>query len=501
MPELTELIYEQLELTNWTTVADTTQATQIKRVRQIESGNYWQPDKEQFVSRVLLTVNRKIASNSFTVRSVVYNKFQSGKTPVNTIRSGLFVHTPSRLKSFAIGTFRIQAGEGLNLGCYCFLNKDKNDIINPAPALTHPALTGAAAELGDNDFSIVGWLSQTTRFASLQEGKISKLYESSLVDADTKDKVHEQTGGLVAAWKLSRIKLGGYWFEQVYDYGFVQTIPSPQQDFYGLFAEYKAKPFTLAMENGFTGSVASRALRLEHQMPLLSQKLRYYYRADAFPSSYARTQQVFGQKTASEEISWDIAAKPLPHYSFTCRIAAVKDISDITETHWKERLILGVSRQDKGRRIGLTYYRFKKDTVPFYDSLATDILPTQNRFKAAVRQALTKHLDYQITAQYQHYLDRKVTRNGFSLQHTIFYDTPKTDISLSLITRSNQKSLYQPTDILTDDELLIQSDSDTDLRLHISYKFSKVFNASLSVYRPLKQADRQSLRLNLQAYL
>jgi hypothetical protein len=500
-PELIELDYENLELETWLPDETGLQTGKKRPNLQTESRHNWKPGDERLTNRLIISPSSHKTSSNPYLYATFYQKLTDGDKPVNLASATLMLSTRNRLKNLTLGSFRLQAGEGLVLGSYSPSDKSQSRYIHPAYSLSHPALTGFAAELNLAGLDLVAWLSQTQRIAALNQGKIIRLYESSLTQTADKGMAKESSGGVIAGYRRKLFRFGGYIYHQDYDKAFADTTLSILDNVGGFFAGYDNKPVTLGFETGFTGGGTAQSLSAGYRNNVVTHLLRYIYRPEAYPLPYARTAQVFGQKTAREELSWDLRYRFMSNWLFISRIAAVKDVSDQADSNWKERLIFAVNHSGVDWQSGLTYYRFRRDAVPFQDTLSSGILPTQHRLKAHWEKGLSPRLTYKSSCQYQHYLDRKVTKNGFSLLQSVVYMSSKSDIGLSFLTWTNQKSLYQPTELPTDDELLASADSDSAFRLHIRQKFGDGLAVYFYAYRPLYKAGRQFFGLNLKAQI
>ncbi len=499
LPELTELNYDNLELQNWQPLEEITYYKKTKS--NIESRFNWLPDKEQLVSRLLFSSGTAYQMGVPYISGIFYNKVIERENPVLAGQIGLITNFNKLLKTLALGNFRLQAGEGLCLGSYSSQSRGQNSYIQPAHSLSHPSLTGAAAQLNMNKFNLIGWISQTQRTANLRDDKITYLYESNLYADNVQDRINENTNGIIALFIGSDFQLGSYYYHQSHEHSFADSTFTPVEDVYGLFTSYNTKSLGLGTETTLANDKFSRALRFDYRQKKITNTIRYFYRPNIYPLPYAKTALIFGQKTGSEELSWDISYKPVTHLNLISRIAAVKDLTGKTDTHWKERIILSAKWSEKDWQSGIIYYRFKKDAVILYDSLFTDILPTQNRWRANWKQKITSSLDYSLICQYQHYLDQKVSKNGISLQQSVAYDIDKISANLTFLIWSNQKSVLQAEELLTGEDYLSQSDTDSAFRISVNYKFSNLLKLYCNYYRPVKHQENQSLWLNCMAEL
>jgi hypothetical protein len=500
-PELVELNYENLELETWLPDETGLQTGRIKLNLQTESRHNWKPGDERLTNRLIISPSSRKASSNPYLYATFYQKLTDGGKPVNLARTTLMLSARNRFKNLTLGSFRLQAGEGLVLGSHFPSDKSQSRYIHPAYSLSHPALTGFAAELSLAGMDLVAWLSQTQRIAALERGKITRLYESSLTQTSDKGTAKESSGGVIAGFRRKYFSFGGYVYRQDYDKAFADTTLSILDKAGGFFAGYDNNPVTLGFETGFTGEGTAQSFSAGYRNGVVTHSLRYIYRPEAYPLSYSRTAQVFGQKTSREELSWDVRYRFLSNWLFISRIAAVKDLTDQADSDWKERLIFAVNHSGEDWQSGLTYYRFRRDAVPFQDTLSSEILPTQHRLKAHWVKDLSPRLTYRSSCQYQHYLDRKVSKNGFSLLQSVAFVSSKSDIGISFLTWTNQKSLYQPTELPSDDELLSAADSDSAVRLYVRQKIRDGLTVFFYAYRPLHKAGRQYFGLNLKAQI
>jgi len=501
LPEIIELNYDETELLNWQVTFRDTVKPKFKPVYRIDAKPNWNPDKELLTTRLIFSATDAEAASFPQLKGVFYQKLQAGKEPVNLGQLCLKADFKGMLRTFSMGSFRLQVGEGLCLGAYNPSAKKQSIYIYPVQGLSHPALTGFVSQFNYGNADVIGWLSDTSRIASLQENTIQRLYESSLTSSDDKDKIQEKTAGMVAAFNKRGYQLGLLYYTQSYNHGFSEASFKPVQDLYGVFAEMDNKPIKISGEMNLAKDKLAQALNCRYQSNNFSQTLRYYLRPTWLKPSYSKTQQIFGQATGNQELSWDFRYKPMQRLTLTTRIAAFRDLTNNTDTDWKERLIWAADWHEKGWHSSLTWYRFRKTAVPGYDTLSAELLPTQNRIKAFWEKNITASVQYGVTCQYQHYLDQKVIKNGFSMQQSVSYNTNRLDWSLFFLVWTNQKSSYQPTELLTSDELLIQSDSDTAFRAYVKYNLSKQFSFNLSAYRPNRKVSRQSYQFSLQTVL
>lgn len=501
LPELTELNYDNLELQNWLPIYDAYKFYLTNNKTNIESRINLLPHKEQLVSRLLFSSGTASQRGVPYISGIFYSKVKDSENPVLAGQIGLITNFKILLKTLALGNFRLQAGEGLCLGNYSSQSRGQNSYIQPAHSLSHPSLTGAAAQLNMNKFNLIGWISNTQRTANLKDGKITYLYESNLYADNVKERINENTDGIIGTFTRSGFQLGSYYYHQSQEHGFADTTFTPVDDVYGLFASYQTKTIKLGMETALANDRFSNAFRFEYKQKLITNSIRYFCRPNIYPVPYAKTAQIFGQKTGSEELSWDMSYKLISHLNLISRIAAVKDLTEITDTHWKERIIFSAKWSEKDWQSGITYYRFKKDAVLLYDTLFTDILPTQNRWRLNWKQRITNSLDFSLACQYQHYLDQRVSKNGISLQQSVAYGINKISVNLSFLIWSNQKNVIQTEELLTGEDYLSQSDTDSAFRISLKYQFSNLLKLYCRYYRPIKHQERQSLWLNLNTEL
>lgn len=497
LPEITELTYDEIELQNWQVSTPDADLIHFKPVIKLQTRHNYQPDNDLLTSRLIFSATNSINLLSPVLNGIAYQKLQKINEPVNLYQLGLTLHPQSFIKTVTIGSFRLYAGEGLCLGSYNTPAKNKSNFIYSAQGLSHPALTGFTTQFHYKRIDLVGWASQTSRIAILQDNLISRLYESSLTITDNKDTTPEKTAGVIVASQHKNYHIGALYYHQAYNYDWSEAPPRPIENLVGIFADYNKKPIQIGAEVNLANEKTAQALNFRYQSKAVSQNLRYFLRPNWQKPSYSKTQQIFGQTAGNQEISWDISYKPMQRLTLSSRIAAFRDLINTTDTAWKERLIFAAKWHEKDWQSGLTWYRYRKTAIPVYDTLQTDLLPTQNRIRADWAKQITIAVQFSVTCQYQHYLDQKITKNGFSLQQGISYNTKPLDFEVSFLSWTNQKSLYQPTELLTYDELLLQSDSDTAFRANVKYNFSKNLSLNLSAYRPNKRVSRQSYWLNL----
>jgi hypothetical protein len=500
-PELTELDYDTLEMQNNLPDETVPRADTLRLHLKLETRHNWKPSQDQLTNRIIISPYERKASSAPHVYAIEYQKLDKHDNPINFGQIGLFLGYKKYLKTLALGNYSLQAGEGLCLGAYNPSARRQSLYIHPNYNLSHPALNGFAAEIYLLGFSWVAWLSQSERIATTTGQKITRLYESNLTDTDNKDKVQQGTHGLIADFKGNKGNLGAYWYSQEFSLEFADSTYVPLKNAYGIFASYLPQPFSIYLEAGMADKKTAKAIKLGYDMSPVYHTLQYIYRPDVYPMSFSRTEQVFGQKTGSEELGWDVRYRLSPKWAVSNRIAMVRDLASDADSRWKERQILTLENHAGNHNAGLAYYRFRKDAVPFSDTLVTEILPTQHRLKAFWRQEISKPLSYKVTCQYQHYLDQKWTKNGFSMQHALQFNYAKTGFGVAYTSWVNQKSLYQPVDLPSDDELLVMGDSDSAFRIYFKRSIGDSFSVNLNAYRPLHKVSRQSLGLNLQAQI
>lgn len=497
LPEITELEHDTLELQYWHPDENLWHEKAFLKHLKLDTRHTYKPVTEQLTSRIILSGMDKSTYQAFPrVHALFYQKVQQNSDPTNLAQIGLFVSHQNVLQKLSLGNFRLHVGEGLTLGSYQG-HKSKADIIQPAQGLSHPALTGFAGHAQISKLDFVGWLSKTSRVAYINNSKIEKLYQSSLVVSDSKETALESTKGVVTGYFGQRLNLGGYMYQQSYNYDFADVDLCVPQHAYGFFGGYQHKPVSLGFESLLMQKKANRAVRLEYKTPELAQSFRFFYKDDTMPFAYARTEQIFGQQTGVEELSWDSITKPFAGIFITTRVAMVKALSGSSDSRWKERLIVSIRYKEQMRSTDITLYRFKKDALTTLDTLWADVLPTQHRIKAQVEQKLMQKLKYKTACQYQHFQGKKVLNNGFSMQHSLSFNTSTMDAHIAFIAWSNQKNLYQLTESLTTDELLIQADTDTALKLALRQKIGKTARLSLGIYRPLKHLSKQTYSLSI----
>ncbi|MFO7659972.1 MAG: hypothetical protein R6V77_03580 [Candidatus Cloacimonadaceae bacterium] len=499
LPEITELNYDELEQQNWRLAEPAKEEIYYRPDIRLSTRHNYNPGKNLLTNRLIFKVQDNNQKYYPQFHAIGYQKLQLEKEPVNLAQLALSAETGSFVKQVILGKFRLQAGAGLCLGAYNNSAYQKKSYIQQAPGLSHPALTGFAAHLNFRQIDITSWISQTSRIAVMQNDTIVRLYESSLIITSDKEKILEKTAGLLISFQHQAYQIGVLYYNQSYDYAFAETTDKPVQQAAGIFAGYEKKPFALSGELNLTEDKPAQALHFRYQSKIIRQSLRYYHRPVGQKLPYSKTQQIFGQSAGSRELSWDLSYKPLKKLTLTSRIAAFQDLNNDTDTDWKERFILAAKWRDTDWQGNLTWYRFRKTAVPAYDTLFTELLPTQNRIRTAWSKQISKIIQYEVTCQYQHYLDKAFIRNGLSMQQTISYKTKKLDCEVAFLTWTNQKSVYQPTELLTNEELLIQADSDTAFRTNLRYRISRNFALNLTAYRPNWRVSRQSFSLHLQA--
>jgi hypothetical protein len=290
-----------------------------------------------------------------------------------------------------------------------------------------------------------------------------------------------------------------YYYRQSLAHVFADSLLIPVSHLLGAFGTLQIKPLTLGFEAFPLHKQLAKAIRVEQQQKDFMQAFHYIYRPETQPLSYSKTLQIFGQKTAKEELSWDIRYKQSSGLTLTSRIAMVKDLSAITDIHWNERVILSAYWHNQSRTAGITYYRFRKDAVPALDTLYSEFLPVQNRIKGSWKQDITEDLSYSINCQYQHYRDNKLSKNGISFNQSFDYTKGKLDCSLALLIWANQKNLYQDSELLYNDDYLAQSDTDTAFRVSVKYLMFNNYRLILQAYRPNHYITKQSYNFSLSA--
>ena len=502
LPEITELNYDLTERLEWQPSA----FTDWNHPYALEGRIFYRPDLNYAASRLLLFPGKRAKADNAYIKLLGYHKLRQQDKPYQVGRAGLYSQSSGVIRSFAIGSFTLSAGEGL-----CLAIEDRNksgsgQTILPVSALSHPSFTGAAFTAGYRQTTVTAWLSATNRLALLDDNRISHLYISDLVDPAGKDIVQETSSGFILnsdllSEKHRLARLGGFFYQQSFVHYFSTNSYDRKRQISAIFGLLRHKALELGFETDLEADKPAWAVQSGYNSELLKQILRYYNRPAVLYPSYSQTRQIFGQQTGCEEISWDSICEITKEVDLTVRIAAVKYFADSSSTRWKERAILAIKAHKPSWQAGLNYYRFRKDLIAAYDSLEEAVLPTQNRFKAFWKQEFSQALSYSMSCQYQHYLDRKFTKNGFALQHSFAYKGKKADCNLAFITWTNQKTAYTSTDLLTDDELLLQADSDSALRFHISYHFVPSFKVSASIYRPFRDIATQAYSLNLQITL
>ncbi len=501
LPELTELDYERAEVQTWLPAQDSLTHFLSDRPHQLEARLNWRPGDRALTSRMLLSARGERKAGQPELNGVFYQSVQKGEIPAIRIRLGLQATTRSWLRSFYIGHFRLQAGEGLCLGAYGGGDRQAGRMVYPAPGLSHPALTGVAAQAAFGRLEFTGWISNTLRYATLEDGMVSRLYESDLVDPSTKGRAAERTGGLIAAYRLGRLDFGALCYSQCLD----QSAADAASDYPGqagsLFGSYQFKPLTVSLETLWAGEHPACALRIGHESARLAQAWQLVSGPDGGKLSYARTRRVFGQSAAGRELSWDIRYRLVSKITLTARIAARDGLSGEADSGRKQRTVWSAAWRDSGRESGLTWYRFSRDSAALTDSAGAGLLPVQNRVKVFWAKEISPRISYRAACQYQHYRDLKLAKNGFSLQQTLHYRHGRLEAGLTFQTWADQQSVYQATDIPSDEELLLQADSDTALRLSLACPVKARAGFSLYVYLPFRRAGRRSFRLGLQARL
>jgi hypothetical protein len=495
-PELTELTFDDYDLEGW--LPDTENYVRLAKRPglRLETRHKYIPGRDYLTNRFLLIPERKNAGFVPNAYVVYYQKLRKAYYPENLGQAGLFFNTKGLVSQVVLGNFSLKAGEGLSLGCSNARGWGQ-DLINPAFTLSHPVLSGAAVQLKYHDLESVVWLSQTERLATMEGDKIVRLYESLISDLKDKDKIQEKTNGIIVKYSHGTYYMGAHYYQQDYSKLFADSTFNPVSDVLGLWGSIKQKRYTFSAEASLIDDKAALGGSFSSHTWSLSHTLRYIYRPETGPLSFSRTKQIFGQRTAAQEISWDSQYAPTEHLILMSRIAAYNELNQDIETKWKERLILSADRRDNTYMAGLTWYRFQRDAVSAFDSLGSEILPTQNRLKAHWYQDLSRFLKVGSVIQYQHYLDQNFSKNGFSLQQSVDYKFVKAHVKLSFLGWVNQKSSYQPSEDQADEELLIQAGSDSALRLQLDYRFNNAIDLGLGTYFPFKNTASRSFQLNL----
>lgn len=494
--ELTELAYDDYDLQGWQPKPDSSITLIPKPGLRLETRHHWIPERDYLTNRLLISPARNAKGFVPNLHIVYYQKLRKAYYPENLGQAGLFFNTKGPVRQVVIGNFSLQAGEGLSLGSYRSRSK-KADLITPAYTLSHPVLSGAAVQLSYHALDGVIWLSQTERLAAMEGDKIVRLYESLISDLKDKDKIQEKTSGMITTYTNGKYKLGLHYYQQDYSKLFADSTFNPVSAVLGLWGSVKQKSYTLGAEVDLIDDKAALGGNFSSHTRSLAHTLRYIYRPETGPLSFSRTNQIFGQKTAAQEISWDLQYLLTSNFTLMSRIAAFQELNKDIESTWKERSILSAEWKDNNWKSGLTWYRFRKAAIAAYDSLTTEILPTQNRIRVHWNQYINSTLKVGSVIQYQHYLDRKISQNGFSMQQTMDYNVEKAHLKLSFLGWVNQKSNYQPSEGQADEELLIQGGSDSALRLQFDYRFGRAIRLGVASYFPLKKTESRSLRLNL----
>ncbi len=501
LPELSELNYDYAELQNWQMPLDTLSSDYGINISKAESRCNWLPQTKQLTNRLLLSTSQSKIVNNSSLNGVFYQKLKRGEDPINRGQIGLFNNYPPLHLFLAIGNYRLQAGEGLCLGRYQTSQYNQQELIYPAQGLSHPALTGIAAKVNLLNTDIVLWMSQTKRLARIDNGQITTLYESSLSTYTNKDNVMESTDGIIANYAYKQHNIGAYYYSQSHNYSFSDSTAAKVKHVPGLYAEARCKPYIVGIEAVSADYKIAKALRFEYHLKDFHQSLHYFYRPQLQAMSYAKTEQVFGQKTGCEELSWDIEYQCNAHLSLIGRMAMVKDIAADTDIHWKERLILSAIWHNHDMQTGLTYYRFRKDAIPVFDTLQTDILPMQNRLKGSWKQKLAKDLDYSISCQYNHYRDNKLSQNGIMLNQTLNCRYARADFALSFLIWSNQKNYNQSSELLDNEDYLAQAETDSAFKVNVKYLLFNKYRLSIQSYIPVKHTGTQSYNCSISAAL
>jgi len=499
LPELSELNYDNAELLYWQMPADTLFSQNKMCFDRAEYRFNWLPQSEQLTNRLILSSSQIAKTNYPALNAVFYQKLKQGAKPVNLYQGNLFYHNSKILKTLALGDFRLKAGAGLCLGSYQASQQNRNDMIYPASGLSHPALTGFAAKFNLFHTDIVGWLAQTERLANIENNRITSLYESSLSTLTNKDKVAEKTGGVIANFSLRKHNIGTYYYHQSLNYDWSDTLIANAEDVYGLFGTAVFKPVTFNFETFRVKELTAKAFSLEQQTGNFKQSFHYIYRPLTRNLSYSKTEQVFGQKIDCEELSWDLRYKQTAHLTWISRVAMVKNISAETDLHWKERLILSALWHNRDMTSGLTYYRFRTDAVPVLDTLAFDILPVQNRIKGTWKQKVASDLSYALTCQYQHYRDKKLSKNGIMLNQSLNYSISKCDVAISLLIWSNQTNRYQASELMEEDDYLTGSNTDSAFRIGVKYIICNQYRLAIQAYRPNHHSNNQAYNCSISA--
>lgn len=498
-PELTELQYEKKEALSWQINSERLFFFYNEPAGRFQARQNWQPSSRHLTSRYFLQSNVPENISAPDLYLLFAQNLSDAEKPLNFGQVCVQLHGQNWLREIALGNFRLQAGEGLCLG-NCGNSITAPVIsLHPAPGLSHPSMNGAAIQTQFQALQTVIWFSSTSRLAHLQEGKISRLYESSLTDYSNKETVSERSGGALAAYNFRHLQFGGLFYSQNYDHPFVPDTDFVPNRVSGIFLKAEHSPLIFNWEADWNERQTAQAAKLTFLQSNLHQSLQFIQRPNSFPLPYDYTSQVFGSQSGKRELSWDITYRPVKILTLKGRFAAVNDLTETSDTKWKERTVLSSEWHEQNWRYSMTWYRFQKDALAVQDSVYRDLLPQQNRLQLNWRQRISPNLDYNITCQYQHYLTQNFTKNGISLLYGLAYHQKTTDWRLSFLTWTNQKSNYQPMDYPSDEELLLQSDTDSAFRFQFRQRLNKVISFAFSAYRPLKNISKQTYGLNLQA--
>ncbi len=495
-PELTELSYDDYDLKVWLPKPGYNASLQKEPALLLETRHNYIPHRKYLTNRFLLIPEHNTTGFVPNAYVVYYQKLRKAYYPENIGQAGLFFTSAGLVKQVVLGSYSLKAGEGLCLGNHSSKNNENYGIYK-AFTLSHPVMSGAAVQLQYHKLEGVIWLAQTERLAAMEGDKILKLYESLISDLKDKDKIQEKTNGIITSYSYRKNKLGFHYYRQDYSKQFADSTLIPVSDVFGIWGLFKSREYSLSAEADLIDNKLAGGGNFKYHNRKWVHTLRYIYRPDTGPLSFSRTKQVFGQKTGAQEISWDAQYAPAEHLILMTRIAAYNELNRDIETKWKERLILSAEWRDNTHRTGLTWYRFQRDAVSAYDSLGTEILPTQNRLKAHWYQDLNCFLEVGSVIQYQHYLDRNFSKNGFTLQQFLLYRYKTLRAKITYLGRVNQKSSYVPSEYLADEELLLQGGSDSALRLKADYRIGKLIDLGLGTYFPFKKTESRSFSLNL----
>lgn len=513
LPELTELSAETAEITKWGyRISPILTYSNAAYDYSVDTRNYLTPATRQLISRQ----DFKMSNDVSRLTASYYEKYAAGSPTKHTGAFQLSHYGNPQLRLMILGMYNVHLGEGLAYGS----NADNVTYLSnqPFPRAAHdislpvlpykPYLLGTAVRVRMRDYGWLSWLSAAPRRATISDGKISALTETAYWSDRSSGNVTQNVQGTAFTYYSKHLEAGTYISAQQFSRSFADTTLAQKSGAIGIFGSATGHPLGLDFEinstaralfasNSLINQQLARAIRFTYSQKQLNQNLRYLYRPDTGIVGFARPVQVFGNQSGREEISWDVVYHPLDKLFLTGRFAAFRELQADSDLRWKDRQILSLRWKCDQREVTVNYYRYRRSAVPVNDSLYSDLLPTQHRYRIKWSQKILPGLKYHITCQYQQYTAAQADRNGFNMIHSLTASGSKLHAELAVQSWSNQKSIYTVSDPQSDDEYLCTTDRGSALRMALNAIIRNNLTIDLSASRPLEHPSRQTLRLNI----